>query len=82
MPATAVTPTASHRKDYSMTPATEGMPTTLLASAGTPTEYSCQKQYGSQSMISLRGNSRKTRQNGEKFVKKTIKRAIIVRFMS
>jgi hypothetical protein len=47
----------------------EGRPaTTVLASPGTPTA-----QHERQQLLSFRGNSQKSRQNGEKLVKKTLK---------
>jgi hypothetical protein len=38
----------------------------LITSTGTPTEHSCQKQYRSQQLTSLRGNSRKNREKDNK----------------
>ncbi len=45
------------------------MPATVLASAGTPTA-----PYGRRQLMRFHGNSRKSRQNGEQFVKKDVKK--------
>jgi hypothetical protein len=59
----------SRRDNRNITePTAEGRPaTTALASAGTPIA-----QYESQQLLSFRGNSPKSHQNGEKFVKKDV----------